>query len=168
MGQVWACQVDLHHNGVIVCVCRCLARLQIDIPQQRLARSERLQLQPLWACLQHKVLLCVCCAAALPLCVCELAVITQMCHTFACQLTTNISDCACNCRLTVPNREWPGLLEWLHQLSSSPSEHSRQAALHILSALTEVIGAHPQWIMASNLVLGYMLCAVNALDVSNP
>lgn len=47
------------------------------------------------------------------------------------------------CRLTVPNREWPGLLEWLHQLSSAASEHHRQAALHIFSSLTQVIGAPP-------------------------
>ena len=43
-------------------------------------------------------------------------------------------------RLTVPNREWPGLLEWLHQLSAAASEHHRQAALQIFSCLTEVIG----------------------------
>ncbi|KAL3153296.1 hypothetical protein ABBQ38_011641 [Trebouxia sp. C0009 RCD-2024] len=47
-------------------------------------------------------------------------------------------------RLTVPNREWPGLLEWLHQLSSAASEHHRQAALHIFSSLTQVIGEHLQ------------------------
>lgn len=47
-------------------------------------------------------------------------------------------------RLTVPNREWPGLLEWLHQLSAAASEHHRQAALQIFSSLTGVIGEHLQ------------------------
>lgn len=59
-------------------------------------------------------------------------------------LTAPPNACVYGCRLTVPNREWPGLLEWLHQLSGSPSEHSRQAAIHILAALTEVIGTCKQ------------------------
>ena len=59
-----ACQVDLHHKDVIACVCQCLARLQIDSPQQRVARPERLQFQALLARLQHKVpALCLLCSS---------------------------------------------------------------------------------------------------------